>query len=86
MKTLVTGAAGFIGFHVSRRLMAAGTEVIGLDNLNHYYDPALKSARLALLREDRRFEFAIGDVVDRDLLPRVFARTRPQHVSLETAV
>ncbi|MFM8420387.1 MAG: NAD-dependent epimerase/dehydratase family protein, partial [Verrucomicrobiota bacterium] len=44
------------------------------------YDPALKSARLALLREDRRFEFVIGDVADRDLLPRVFARTQPQHV------
>jgi UDP-glucuronate 4-epimerase len=80
VKVLVTGAAGFIGFHVSRRLLAAGTEVVGIDNLNSYYDPTLKSARLALLREDRRFELVIGDVADRGLLPLVFSRTRPRHV------
>ncbi|HEX5662406.1 MAG TPA: NAD-dependent epimerase/dehydratase family protein, partial [Xanthomonadaceae bacterium] len=47
---LVTGAAGFIGFHVSRALLAAGRTVVGLDNLNSYYDPALKQARLEILR------------------------------------
>ena len=52
---LVTGAAGFIGFHVARRLMAEGRSVIGLDNLNSYYDPALKQARLEILRGERAF-------------------------------
>lgn len=51
MSVLVTGAAGFIGFHLSRRLLERGTPVIGLDNLNPYYDPALKRARLAKLHE-----------------------------------
>ncbi|MFM9072934.1 MAG: NAD-dependent epimerase/dehydratase family protein, partial [Cyanobium sp.] len=51
MSVLVTGAAGFIGFHLSRRLLERGTPVIGLDNLNPYYDPALKRARLARLQE-----------------------------------
>ena len=80
VKALVTGAAGFIGFHVTRRLLAAGTEVVGLDNLSDYYDPALKAARLALLQGDRRFEFVMGDVANRALLPLVFSRTRPRHV------
>jgi UDP-glucuronate 4-epimerase len=51
MSVLVTGAAGFIGFHLSKRLLERGTPVIGLDNLNPYYDPALKRARLAKLQE-----------------------------------
>lgn len=80
MKALVTGAAGFIGFHVAKRLLARGTEVVGLDNLSDYYDPALKAARLTLLREDHRFEFVMGDVADRALMPSVFSRTRPRHV------
>lgn len=49
MKYLVTGAAGFIGFHVSKRLLEAGHQVVGIDNLNDYYDVSLKQARLALL-------------------------------------
>ena len=51
MKVLVTGSAGFIGMHVAERLLARGDEVIGLDNMNDYYDPALKRARLARLLE-----------------------------------
>ena len=54
---LVTGAAGFIGFHVARRLLAEGRAVVGLDNLNDYYDPALKKARLDILRGERGFAF-----------------------------
>ena len=49
MKILVTGAAGFIGMHASQRLLARGDEVVGVDNLNDYYDPTLKEARLAIL-------------------------------------
>ena len=56
---LVTGAAGFIGFHVARQLLAEGRPVIGLDNLNSYYDPALKRARLDVLRKERGF--AVSD-------------------------
>ena len=57
MKILVTGAAGFIGMHVAERLLAAGHQVTGLDNLNDYYDPALKQARLARLRNLPGFAF-----------------------------
>ena len=54
---LVTGAAGFIGFHVARQLLAEGRQVVGLDNLNDFYDPALKQSRLDLLRQNKRFDF-----------------------------
>ncbi len=80
MKIVLTGAAGFIGFHVARRLLASGNEVVGLDNLSDYYDPALKRARLEQLGHDPRFEFIMGDVADRALLPSIFSRTRPRHV------
>lgn len=64
MKVLVTGAAGFIGFHLSQRLLAAGHEVVGLDALTSYYDPALKQARLELLGTHERFSFGRIDLVD----------------------
>ncbi|MBR0881679.1 UDP-glucuronate 4-epimerase [Bradyrhizobium japonicum] len=73
---LVTGAAGFIGFHVARKLLAEGRPVVGLDNLNSYYDPALKQARLALLRNDSRFAFVEADLADRDTIAALFARHR----------
>ena len=71
---LVTGAAGFIGFHVARQLLAEGRPVVGLDNLNTYYDPALKQARLELLRDDPRFSFVQADLADRDAIAALFAR------------
>jgi UDP-glucuronate 4-epimerase len=76
MKILVTGAAGFIGYHAAHRLLERGDEVVGLDNLNSYYDPALKAARLARLREQPGFRFVKIDLADRIALPELFARER----------
>ncbi|MET4294193.1 UDP-glucuronate 4-epimerase [Bradyrhizobium sp. LB8.2] len=73
---LITGAAGFIGFHVTRQLLSEGRPVVGLDNLNGYYDPALKQARLALLRGDSRFFFVEADLADRETIAALFARHR----------
>ncbi|SHM79821.1 NAD-dependent epimerase [Bradyrhizobium lablabi] len=73
---LVTGAAGFIGFHVARRLLAKGCTVVGLDNLNDYYDPALKTSRLDILRGERRFSFERTDLADRAAMARLFAKHR----------
>jgi UDP-glucuronate 4-epimerase len=73
---LVTGAAGFIGFHVARRLLKDGRSVIGLDNLNAYYDPALKQARLAELAKERGFRFVKLDLADRAGMAALFAEHR----------
>ena len=73
---LVTGAAGFIGFHVARRLLAEGRNVVGLDNLNSYYDPALKEARLGILRREQNFAFEQIDLADRAAMQRLFAKHR----------
>jgi UDP-glucuronate 4-epimerase len=72
MKILVTGAAGFIGSHVALRLLERGDAVVGLDNLNDYYDGALKRARLARLGTHPRFQFLLADVADSDRLRQVF--------------
>jgi len=72
MKVLVTGAAGFIGFHVSRALLDRGDEVVGYDSMNEYYDPSLKEARLELLDGRDGFSFVKADLVDRGSLFRVF--------------
>ena len=77
-KFLVTGAAGFIGFHVSRRLLDRGDEVVGLDNLNNYYDVRLKHDRLAQLQGQTRFRFVKADLADREALQQVFAGDRPE--------
>jgi UDP-glucuronate 4-epimerase len=73
---LVTGAAGFIGFHIARRLLADGRSVVGLDNLNSYYDPSLKAARLNNLRGERGFAFERIDLAERASMERLFARYR----------
>jgi UDP-glucuronate 4-epimerase len=80
MKILLTGAAGFIGYHVSTRLLERGDEVLGVDNLNDYYDPTLKEARLARLREHPGFEFLRADVADAERIAACFAETRPARV------
>ncbi|HEX2886585.1 NAD-dependent epimerase/dehydratase family protein [Vineibacter terrae] len=74
MTILVTGAAGFIGYHVCRALLARGDTVLGLDNLNAYYDPALKRARLDRLRLDGGFIFMEANVADRDRMRTVAER------------
>ena len=73
MTVLVTGAAGFIGFHVCRKLLARGERVAGLDSLSPYYDVGLKRARLGLLEKDRRFAFHEQDLADRDAALRAMA-------------
>lgn len=80
MKILLTGAAGFIGFHVSQRLLARGDEVVGIDNVNDYYDPSLKEARLKILSGQPRFSFHRLDVADREAMERVFETVRPERV------
>ena len=77
---LVTGAAGFIGYHVSKRLLERGERVIGLDNLNAYYDPNLKEARLAQLKNHHAFTFAHVDVADTDSMQELFGEYRPARV------
>ena len=76
MRVLVTGAAGFIGMHASLRLLERGDEVVGLDNLNDYYDPTLKEARLARLTPHAGFRFVKMDVADRAGMERLFAEER----------
>jgi UDP-glucuronate 4-epimerase len=77
---LVTGSAGFIGFHLSRRLLEAGHEVVGLDNLNAYYDPTLKAARLAILQARPAYRHARLDLTDRAGVAALFAEVRPTGV------
>lgn len=78
---LVTGAAGFIGFHLAARLLDEGLEVVGLDDLNPYYDPALKRARLARLAGRPGFRFVEAGLEDRAAMTRLFAEVRPAHVA-----
>ncbi|HEY3377192.1 MAG TPA: NAD-dependent epimerase [Armatimonadota bacterium] len=80
MAVLVTGAAGFIGYHTSLRLLARGDEVLGIDNLNDYYDPKLKTDRLARLLDQPGFRFVQLDIADRERMAALFTDERPQRV------
>jgi len=73
MKTLVTGCAGFIGMYVAQRLLKAGHQVVGIDNLNDYYDPTLKQWRLAQLTPHKHFTFVQLDLADREGMAQLFA-------------
>jgi UDP-glucuronate 4-epimerase len=77
---LLTGAAGFIGYHVAKRLLNAGHLVVGVDNVNSYYDPALKAARLNLLQASPLFRFHRIDVADRHAMSGLFETERPDLV------
>jgi UDP-glucuronate 4-epimerase len=80
MKILVTGSAGFIGYHLSERLLERGDEVIGVDNLNAYYDVKLKEARLARLLPNANFSDVRLDIAEKEGVLDLFARCRPQRV------
>ena len=80
MKIMVTGAAGFIGMHTSLRLLARGDQVIGIDNLNNYYDVSLKEARLQKLAQHPGFSFFKIDVADAAGMKALFAKEKPQRV------
>lgn len=80
MKLLVTGVAGFIGLHTTLRLLAAGHEVVGVDNLNDYYDPRLKLDRLDCLLPHSGFHFFHQDIADEQGLAKLFSKTQPERV------
>ncbi len=86
---LLTGAAGFIGFHTTKRLLKRGDRVIGLDNLNDYYDVRLKEARLAQLTSQKQFEFVKMDLSDREGMKKLFAESgvrRVVHLAAQAGV
>ena len=80
MKVLVTGAAGFIGYHLSKRLIDSGIEVSGIDNLNAYYDVDLKKARLGMLKDKSAFRFGLVDMTDKDSLTKFLTEFRPDTI------
>jgi len=89
MRILVTGAAGFIGFHVAQRLLADRHEVVGLDSVNNYYDVRLKEGRLALLQENRNFEFVRTTLADPEAMNQLFDRCefdRVVHLAAQAGV
>ena len=89
MKILLTGAAGFIGMHVASKLLKRGDSVIGIDNLNSYYDPELKKERLKLLNNFERFNFKKIDISDSDEIKNIFSKhkfDRVVHMAAQAGV
>lgn len=80
MKILITGAAGFIGFHLSKKLLEQSHQVIGIDNLNNYYDPKLKESRLEILSQNDNFKFDKVDLKDKKNVEKIFDKYRPEYV------
>ena len=80
MRIVLTGAAGFIGMHTAQKLLARGDEVIGIDNLNDYYEISLKEARLAQIGSNSGFSFRKMDIADREAMAALFADVQPQRV------
>jgi UDP-glucuronate 4-epimerase len=80
MKILITGAAGFIGFHTSLRLIQLNHDVVGIDNLNDYYDVSLKSDRLNHLLEFPHFRFSEMDINNKEMLEKLFAENKFDYV------
>ncbi|MCH9756769.1 MAG: NAD-dependent epimerase [Gammaproteobacteria bacterium] len=80
MKILVTGCAGFIGMHTAMQLLTQGIHVVGIDNLNDYYDPSLKEDRLKHLLSNEHFKFYQGDIADRHLVMEVFQQEKPERI------
>lgn len=80
MKILITGAAGFIGFHLSKKLLDESYQIIGIDNLNDYYDPSLKQSRLGILGKYNNFSFHKVDLKDKAAVDSIFETYQPTHV------
>jgi len=80
MRILITGAAGFIGFHLSKKLLEESYQIIGIDNLNDYYDPNLKRSRLEILEKHENFKFHKVDLKDKDSVNKIFKTYQPTHV------
>jgi UDP-glucuronate 4-epimerase len=80
MTIMITGVAGFIGFHAAKALLARGDTIVGIDNLNDYYDVALKQARLDEIAPHKNFGFVRADLHDRDSIAKLFAARKPTHV------
>ena len=80
MKIIITGAAGFIGFHLSKKLLDDSYQIIGIDNLNDYYDPNLKQSRLEILGKYNNFNFHKVDLIDKAAVDNIFETYQPTHV------
>ncbi|NLA84081.1 MAG: NAD-dependent epimerase [Clostridiales bacterium] len=80
MRILITGAAGFIGLHLSKRLLDQSCEIIGIDNLNDYYDPGLKHSRLEILKKYDKFRFEKVDLKDKESVDKIFETHNPTYV------
>ncbi len=80
LNIMITGVAGFIGFHLAKKLLESGYDVVGIDNLNNYYDISLKKERLGILNEFSKFRFILLDISDTQPLEQIFCKERPQIV------